>query len=73
MKTPHHSRSNVRVKFPDGYLLQGTFGALERVEDIHTFVAECLFVKPNQREFFLYETPPKKVMDKKIFKSDLVK
>ena len=35
MKTPNHTRSNVRIKFPDGYLLQGTFGALETVEDVY--------------------------------------
>jgi len=32
---PNHTRGTVRVKFPDGYLLQGTFGALEKVEDIY--------------------------------------
>jgi hypothetical protein len=44
MKSPNHTRSNVRIKFPDGYLLQGTFGALETIEDIYKFVGECLFI-----------------------------
>ena len=72
MKTPNHSRGTVRIKFPDGYLLQGTFGALETVEDIYQFVGENLFVGPTGREFYLYETPPKKVMDKKVFKNNLI-
>ena len=73
MKSPNHTRSNVRIKFPDGYLLQGTFGALETIEDIYKFVGECLFIPADQREFYLYETPPKKVLDKKVFKNNLIK
>ena len=72
MKTPNHTRSNVRIKFPDGYLLQGTFGALETVEDIYNFVGENMFIPPTEREFYLYETPPKKVLDKKTFKNNLL-
>ena len=59
MHQPNHTRSNVRVKFPDGYLLQGTFGAKEQIEDIYQFVTDNLFTG-NKREFYLYETPPKK-------------
>ena len=72
MKTPNHTRGTVRIKFPDGYLLQGTFGALETVEDIYAFVGQNLFVGPSGREFYLYETPPKKVMDKKVLKNNLI-
>ena len=72
MKQPNHTRSNVRIKFPDGYLLQGTFGALETVKDIYTFVGECLFIPPTERQFYLYETPPKKILDQKVHKNDLV-
>ena len=38
VNTPNHTRSSIRVKFPDGYILQGTFGALETVGDIYKFV-----------------------------------
>ena len=27
----HHTRAKIRVKMPDGYILQGTFGAKEKV------------------------------------------
>jgi hypothetical protein len=72
MKTPNHTRSNVRIKFPDGYLLQGTFGALETVQDIYDFVGEQLFIPPSERQFYIYETPPKKVLDQKTFKNNLI-
>ena len=42
VNAPNHTRSNVRVKFPDGYLLQGTFGAKERIKDIYEFVTSHL-------------------------------
>ena len=31
-----------------------------------------MFIPPAEREFYLYETPPKKVLDKKTFKNNLV-
>lgn len=72
LKSPNHTRGNVRIKFPDGYLLQGSFGALEKVQDIYDFVGQCLFIPPSERQFYLYETPPKKVFDDKIKKKDLI-
>lgn len=65
INTPNHTRSSIRIKFPDGYILQGTFGALEKIEDIYKFVSTNLFYKPEQRQFYLYETPPKKILDEK--------
>jgi hypothetical protein len=70
-KSPNHTRANIRVKFPDGYILQGTFGALEKIEDIYKFVSDNLFYKPDQRQFYLYETPPKKIFEAKSMKNTL--
>lgn len=42
-------------------MLQGTFGALERLDQVYAYVREHLFDK--EREFYLYETPPKKVVN----------
>lgn len=50
----------VRIRFPDDYVLQGTFGALDRVDSVYKFVRENLYF--GDREFYLYETPPKKVI-----------
>ena len=71
MKTPNHTRSNVRIKFPDGYLLQGTFGALEKISDVYQFVRENL---KHQRKsgFYLYETPPKRELGEKAMAKNLV-
>ena len=41
----HHTRSKIRVKMPDGYILQGTFGAKEKVKDVIDFVKECILLK----------------------------
>lgn len=50
----------MRIRFPDEYVIQGTFGALEKVEDLYKFIKEHLYIK--EREFYIYETPPKKVL-----------
>lgn len=39
-KLAHHTRTKIRVKFPDGYILQGTFGAKEKLGDVITFIQE---------------------------------
>ena len=56
----HHTRSKIRVKMPDGYILQGTFGAKEKVKDVFDFVKEGILLK--DRQFYLFETPPKRVL-----------
>ena len=38
-------------------MLQGRFGALENMGEVYDFVFENMFDK--QREFYLYDTPPK--------------
>lgn len=62
VNAPTHTRGNIRIKFADGYVLQGTFGAKEKVADIYDFVRENLSQTQLNREFELYETPPKKVL-----------
>ena len=56
----HHTRAKIRVKMPDGYILQGTFGAKEKVKDIFDFVKESILLK--DRPFYLFETPPKRLL-----------
>lgn len=58
-KQAHHTRTKIRVKFPDTYIMQGTFGAKERVCDVYEFVRQHLATP--DRAFYLFETPPKKV------------
>ena len=58
-KQAHHTRTKIRVKFPDAYILQGTFGAKEKVQDVLDFVRSNLATP--DRPFYLFETPPKKV------------
>ena len=55
-----YTTSLIRIRFPDDYVIQGTFAALERVQVIYNFVKENL-ANPD-REFYLYETPPKKII-----------
>jgi len=72
VNSPHHTRSNIRIKFADGYILQGTFGAKETIKDVYDFVAENLFYTPDERQFYLYETPPKRILDDKVMKQTLI-
>ena len=39
-------------------MLQGRFGALEKLSEVYDFVFENMFDK--KREFYLYDTPPKR-------------
>lgn len=47
------------MKFPDTYILQGTFGAKETMGAVIDFVREQLATP--DRPFYLFESPPKKV------------
>lgn len=49
----------MRIVFPDNMILQGTFGARETIGEVYDFVFENIFDK--NREFVLFETPPKKI------------
>lgn len=53
-----YSTSIVRIKFPDGLILQGKFGAREKISAIYEYVKECILEQ--DREFTLYKAPPKK-------------
>ena len=37
-----YSTSIVRVKFPDGLILQGKFGAREKISALYEYVKECI-------------------------------
>lgn len=68
-----YSTTIIRIKFPDGLILQGKFGARERLEKVYEFVEENLYDK--DREFYLYKAPPKKILTNKkeiLQKLDLV-
>ena len=56
----HHTRACIRIKMPDGYILQATFGAKEKVQDVFEFVKQSLVL--SDRPFYLFETPPKRVI-----------
>ena len=55
-----YSRTIIRVNFPDGFMLQGKFGALEKISELYDFVLENIFDK--EREFYLYLSPPKQIL-----------
>ena len=54
-----YTRTLVWIQFPDGFLIQGTFGALEKLQDVYEFVRENIFDK--KRKFTLYEPTPRKL------------
>jgi tether containing UBX domain for GLUT4 len=57
------TRSRVRVKFPDGFILEGNFGGKETVGAIYEFVGQN--ISDSDRSFILFETPPKRILTDK--------
>ncbi|KAG7199454.1 hypothetical protein KM043_014080 [Ampulex compressa] len=51
----------IRIQFPDQFVLQGLFGALEPVQTIKDFLKE--YLNDPQSEFTIYTTPPKHILD----------
>ena len=58
----HHTRTIVKIKFPNDYILQAVFGLREQIKDVYEFVNSMLVDK--DREFILYTVPPKMVLSK---------
>ena len=52
--------TKVRIKFLDGYVMQGTFSGKEKVREVVKFIKDNLSTP--EREFRLFETPPKRVL-----------
>ena len=50
----------VRVKMPDGLFIQGIFDVREKVQKIKDFIKDNL--SQSKRDFYLFETPPKRVI-----------
>eukprot|EP00741_Cyanophora_paradoxa_P005188 tig00000852_g5028.t1 len=50
-----YAKCLIRVRFPDRFVLQGTFAARERVADVYDFVRQRLAAP---RPFYLYVAPP---------------
>lgn len=55
-----YSTTIIRVKFPDGLILQGKFGSREKLENVYEFVLENILDK--ERPFYLFKAPPKKIL-----------
>ena len=70
----HHTRTKLRFKMPDDYVMQASFGAKERTEAIYEFIRE--HIQDKTRKFYLFTSPPKKNVtnDNKtfLFKANLV-
>lgn len=58
MKTPIYVKSDIRLKFPDEHMLQGTFALNEKIENIYSFIRE--YLNNPQEEFSISTTPPLK-------------
>jgi len=53
-------KTNIRIRFPDRYELQGTFDRNENIQQLGVFVSENLAFP--DRPFYFYTTPPKIVL-----------
>ena len=58
MKTPIYVKSDIRLKFPDEQILQGTFSLYEPIGNIYSFIKE--YLKDKNDSFNISTTPPLK-------------
>ena len=78
MKTPIYVKSDIRLKFPNEIILQGTFALYETVGDIVNFVKE--YLRNKNEKFNISTTPPLKrylkmdatIQEEKLFPSLLM-
>ena len=58
MKTPIYVKSDIRLKFPNDCMLEGSFALYETIGDIYKFVKE--FLRNKNNKFNISTTPPLK-------------
>jgi hypothetical protein len=58
INTPIYTKSDIRFRFPDGTLLEGSFALYETIGDIYAFIGSLL--KNNKEKFTISTTPPLK-------------
>ena len=58
MKSPIYIKSDIRLKFPNEIILQGSFGLYETIGDIYKFVSS--YLKDSNEKFNISTTPPLK-------------
>ena len=58
MKTPIYVKSDIRLKFPNEQILQGSFALYETIGDIYKFVN--YYLKDKNEKFNISTTPPLK-------------
>ena len=58
MKTPIYVKSDIRLKFPNEQILQGSFALFETVGDIYKFIKD--YLKDKNEKFNISTTPPLK-------------
>ena len=72
-KQKSFTRTRVKLRFPDGFVMLASFGAKEYVRDLFEFVRENL-VTPD-RKFILFQTPPKRLLtqtDQRMVQAKLI-
>ncbi len=58
MKTPIYVKSDIRLKFPNEQILQGSFSLYETIGDIYNFIK--IYLKDDKDKFNISTTPPLK-------------
>jgi hypothetical protein len=58
MKTPIYVKSDIRLKFPNELILQGSFALYETIGDIYNFIR--IYLKNKNDQFNISTTPPLK-------------
>lgn len=57
------TRVTIKIKFPDGLVLEGSFAFKETIQDVYFFVMSFL---EYDKEFYLFTTLPKKIIESSL-------
>lgn len=49
----------VKIRFPDGFILEGSFSVKETMKQVYEFVRQYIIY---QKDFYLFTTPPKEII-----------
>ncbi|KAL4450986.1 hypothetical protein ABPG74_021308 [Tetrahymena malaccensis] len=69
LKDPVYTKSLIRIKFPQNVILEGNFCPMETIKHVIDFVA--LNLENPEVPFYLFQSPPRQVFDKRFHQKTL--
>ncbi len=58
LKKQIHTKSSIRLRFPNDVQIQANFASMEKIQNIYSLITDALLDK--NQEFYLFKCPPPK-------------